>query len=463
MPIKEQPRQIPQNPGIYFFKLGRKILYIGKAGNLRARISSYFLKNNKTAKTLALLKEADGISWDVLSSETEALIRESELIKKQRPKYNILMRDDKQYFYVGFTKEKFPKILISHQPRNFQTQVSWLGPFTEGSALKSVLKTLRRVFPYCTCLRPHKNLCLNARIGRCFGYCCVENTEKLSEDTASVFHYKKNISSIKKILSGKNKTLVKELTKKMEALSDKKEYEEAAKVRNQIAALERIFAHKEAIKRDLPSENIKAIQALESILKISGVERIEAYDIANIHGRFAYGSMSVWENSALNKNEYRLFKIRSLDTSNDPAMIREVLSRRFNHSEWKFPQVVIIDGGRGQLFAALKFKNSFLKQGLPHSNFFALNPPRRFGGSDASQKLEHSQPFFNVCFVALTKNPKHVGDHIFIENFAKPIPLSNLTESLRNLILHLDAEAHRFAIRHYRNLHRKFLIKNNGN
>src|SRR3989344_1518847 len=149
---KSQPGQIPQNPGVYFFKSASgKILYIGKAANLRARIRSYFGKSAKPP--LGGLAAKLNLSWEVLGSETEALIREAELIKKYRPKYNVLMRDDKQYFYVGFTKNKFSKIFITHQ-RN--REANYIGPFTEGGVLRNVLKTLRRAFPYCICLKPHK-------------------------------------------------------------------------------------------------------------------------------------------------------------------------------------------------------------------------------------------------------------------------------------------------------------------
>ena len=135
---------------------------------------------------LALLTRKSDIEWWIephggmrvpgILYATEALIRESELIKKHRPKYNVLMRDDKNYFYVGFTREKYPKIFITHQPQTKDYKlktINYVGPFTDGGALRSVLKTLRRVFPYCTCTKPHKTPCLNSRIGRCLGVCCT--------------------------------------------------------------------------------------------------------------------------------------------------------------------------------------------------------------------------------------------------------------------------------------------------
>src|SRR3989344_2871609 len=202
MAVKMQ-QKIPSDPGVYFFRnKSGKILYVGKANNLKARLSSYFQKNQKSLKTKSLLNEASSISWNILNSETEALIKESELIKKYQPKYNVLMRDDKQYFFVAITKETYPRIFLTHQPtKNYKlSTIDYIGPFTDGAALKSVLKLLRRIFPYCTCKNTHKNLCLNARIGRCLGYCCI--TER--QDITKKIQYSKNISSIKKILSGKN-------------------------------------------------------------------------------------------------------------------------------------------------------------------------------------------------------------------------------------------------------------------
>ncbi|OGF48971.1 hypothetical protein A3G55_00850 [Candidatus Giovannonibacteria bacterium RIFCSPLOWO2_12_FULL_44_25] len=441
--------RIPQNPGVYFFRSASqrsagKILYIGKAANLRARLNFYLrLQKEAPPKLTALLKEASEINWEILGSEAEALIREAELIKKYRPKYNVLMRDDKQYFYVGFSKEKFPKIFVTHQPqqtKNYKlSTTNYVGPFTEGGALRSVLKTLRHAFPYCTCKKPHKRLCFNARIGRCLGFCCIAVPRKKSPSSKSDFkspkksdffpsdfedgaaNYRKNISAIKQILSGKNQSLLRELKKEMHKLSDSRKYEEAGKIRDQIMALEKIFAHRGVIKQDLPTEFGKAVRALESILGVSGINRIESYDIANIHGRFAYGSMAVFADGKIQKSEYRLFKIKSIRSSNDPAMLREVIFRRLRRREWPYPQVIIVDGGRAQLGAAL-----------------AVKPPSKI--------------------IALTKNRKHVGDHIFIQNRREPIPLGNIPEPLKNLILMLDSEAHRFAISHYRKLHRKRLL-----
>ncbi|MEK7502982.1 MAG: GIY-YIG nuclease family protein [Patescibacteria group bacterium] len=434
MPVKMQ-QKAPQSPGVYFFRNSKgKILYVGKANNLKARLNSYFQKNQASLKTKSLLKEASAVSWEILNSETEALIKESELIKKHSPKYNVLMRDDKQYFFAAFTKEEYPRIYLTHQTPNGP---DYIGPFTDGGAIKSVLKLLRRAFPYCTCKRVHKNLCLNARIGKCLGFCCLTSSQTLllrkekgmisSPPSPSPYEgegerggevYKSNISSIKKILTGKNKSLLKTLKKEMKKLSSAQKYEEAGKIRNQIRALEKVFAHKEIVSKDNIAESQKALRHFESILKIENIKRIEAYDIANIQGKYAYGSMVVFIDGAPAKDLYRIFKIKTVTGANDVAMLKEIISRRLSHKEWPLPEVILVDGGKQQLNAVR-------------------------GGE--------------VKIIALTKNKKHIGDHIYISDKKDPMPLNAIPSPLRNLLLNLDSEAHRFAIKHYRKSHRKTL------
>jgi excinuclease ABC subunit C len=407
---------IPHKPGVYFFQNSLdKILYVGKAVNLNGRLGYYLRDGDQPAKIKQLLKEANSISWEIFGSEAEALIKEAEYIKKHHPKFNVLMRDDKQYLYVGLTKEKYPKVFITHQPAT--KKANYIGPFTESGILKSVLKSVRKNFPYCTCKTPHQTACLNAKLGKCPGYCCIINKD-LSEYKKN---YRKNIDSIKKILTGKNKSLAKKLKKEMQKLSKRRNYEEAGKIRDRISSLEKIFAHRHIVKRDQPSDTAKSLRALKNILNAKETSRIEAYDIANIQGKFAYGSMVVFSDGEPQKNEYRLFKIKTVENSNDPAMIKEVLERRLNHKEWPMPNIILIDGGRAQL-------------------------------NTVYRALHHK---LSAKVIALTKNNKHKGDHIYLEKKLLPILLDSLPMHLKNLILRLDSEAHRFAIKNYRKLHRK--------
>src|SRR3989344_3643671 len=405
--------KIPKKSGVYFFKnKKREILYIGKAADLRNRLRFYFSKGVKDARILGMLKNATGVSWQKTDSEIEALILESQLIKKHRPAFNILMRDDKQYFYVSFTKEVFPKVLISHQQKD-------IGPFTDGGALKTTLKFLRRIFPYCTCKEKHNNYCLNYHLGNCSGFCCLKSDKSQAEDKKN---YHNNIKSIKNILSGKRSLLAKKLESEMEQAAKNDEFIKAISLRNKIKQLKWVFENAKIISKspeDCPPE------ALEQIPR-----RIEAYDISNIQSANAVGSMAVFTNGQPDKNQYRKFKIRRILSSEalregfgDTNMLREVLSRRFKHKEWPLPDLVMVDGGKAQLNAA-----------------FSAVPKQ-------------------IPIIALTKNEKHQASHIFILKKPKPLSLNFLTSDVRKLILEINNEAHRFAISYYRKAHRKNLTK----
>src|SRR5258708_32342760 len=207
--LKKHIAKTPDTPGIYRFQnLLRQDIYIGKAASLKKRLNSYCKATDPRIRTM--IAAAHHIAHIETESDIEALILESQLIKQKRPKFNIALRDDKQYFYVGFTRDEFPRIFLTHQPqlaksaatRLFGTVAErgssprsgdeetdgtgfkglgkrvWVaadfaGPFTDGAALKATLKFLRNIFPYCTCTQKHHNFCLNYHIGKCVGYCCL--------------------------------------------------------------------------------------------------------------------------------------------------------------------------------------------------------------------------------------------------------------------------------------------------
>ncbi len=421
MAMNMQSADIPQTPGIYFFKNKRReVIYVGKAINLRARLRSYFLDTGRAPKTIALMKEAASLDWKLCESETDALIQEAEYIKKHHPKYNILMRDDKQYGYVIFTKELFSRMIITHQPSRYEKGAVLkadhiVGPFTEIGGLRTILKMLRRAFPYCTCKSPHAGRCLNAKIGRCFGFCCEKEKPHSKNDLAS---YKKNISSIRRILEGKNTSIARALEKDMKTLSKKHCYEEAARVRDQIFALKKIFEHRPTIRREVRVDRIKALHALEHIVGIGAIQRIEAYDISNIQGEHAYGSMVVFIDGMPATDEYRIFKIKTVPGSDDPRMMFETITRRLNHPEWSYPEVMVIDGGPTQLTAALS-------------------------------AWSQSEKAPNLKIVSLAKRE----EELYLSPRQKPISLKSSSESLFQMLTHIRNEAHRFGIKHYRKAH----------
>ncbi len=429
--LKKSVSLAPSVPGIYTFSAkggsasgGKEILYIGKAANLKSRLRSYLRTND--ARIQKMLSVAEKIEFKKTDSDIEALILESQLIKDFRPQFNIMLRDDKQYFYVGFSHstssgqaEKFPKLFLTHQPQGFAGEA--IGPFTDGATLKSTLKFLRRIFPYCTCKKPHNNFCLNYHIGKCVGFCCLK---KPTTNNLQLTTYKKNITAIKEILNGKRLSLVKKLEKEMEQLAKKSELEKAIELRNKISNLKRIFENARVIQTYDTSKHHK-LSLLSDLKKVLGLRkiptRIEGYDISNIQGTNATGSMVVFEDGVPNKSQYRKFKIRSKRTPDDTFMLSEMLQRRFNHPEWQFPDLILIDGGKGQLNTAREIIKLSGKK----------NP-----------------------IISVAKGRYE----IFSTTLEKPVSMANLPSNVRNLIKNIDAEAHRFAINYYRKLHKRTLL-----
>lgn len=410
--LKKFVSSAPSVPGIYTFKEGSRKLYIGKAANLKARLRSYLKTTDP--RILKMLSVADNVEFHATDSDIEALILESQFIKDFRPQFNIVMRDDKQYFYVGFTENTFPRLFLTHQPQSFDAE--FIGPFTDGAVLKSTLKFLRKILPYCTCKNPHNNFCLNYHIGRCIGFCCLK---KPTTNNLQLMTYRKNIKAVKDILSGKRKSLIKNLTKEMSSAAKKEDFETAIGIRGKIEGLERIFENARVIKDSRPQEN--ALKELARILKLKKPPfRIEGYDISNIQGTNATGSMVVFEDGIPNKNQYRKFKIRSKRTPDDTLMLSEMLQRRFNHPEWRLPDLVLIDGGKGQLNAARAVISSK----------------------------------FQIPIIALAKGRYE----IFSTTLGKPKGMASLPPNVRNLIKSIDAEAHRFAIGYYQKLHTRRLL-----
>ncbi len=432
---------IPKRCGVYLFRDQRgRILYIGKAANLKNRLKSYFDKSPKNPRLQKMLEAVKRIDWQETDSEIEALILESRLIKKSRPLFNIMLRDGKQYFFVGFTKEDFPKLVITHQPlkkftvcsdqftenkklptnqlktEHWLLSTNFIGPFTDGTALRITLKLLRRIFPYCTCKQKHNNYCLNYHIGNCLGYCCLKKEASAKE----INSYRKNIEAIKEMLNGRKTSLIKKMEKDMAAAAKKKDFERAIRLRDQLKKIKGIFENSKII-RELELKNKESARGLDALKKTLNLpalpRRIEGYDVSNIQGEFATGAMAVFIDGKPDKNEYRKFKIRTTGEPNDVAMLKEVLARRFNHPEWQYPDLILIDGGKGQLSAA----KAVIQDEIP--------------------------------IIALTKNEKHIGDHVLSTTRKTVIKIKKLPPAVRNLILQIDAEAHRFAINYYRKLH----------
>lgn len=443
------------NTGVYLFWQEKEIMYIGKAINIKDRVKNHF--QQPSYRDNLFVEKVEKISFIETNSEIEALILEAHLIKKYQPKFNVVWKDGKNYFYVAIakTRDRISYIFITHQPSksNVKSQLSnvvYIGPFVEGNALKKTLKFLRRVFPYYTTAKHPNNKCTWCHLDLCPG------------PDPDLIGYKKNIQKLVLILKGKRKSVLGTLKKEMKTCSYSREYEQAAKIRNQLLALERVMEHTHVIEN---SSNITTSrylikdgrpllnsssqwsltqQILQKLLDMKNtISRIECYDISNIQGKNATGSMVVFTNGAPDKSQYKKFKVKMKNEPNDIAMLKEVLTRRFSHPEWKLPEVILIDGGIAQLNIGIRTKNEIAKK--IHSVKSATQSVAV--SSEAGQ-------FDRVKVISIAKGRQE----LFIEDRKKPIPLKSLPQDIYNLIKHLDDEAHRFAITYHKKLRKKSLL-----
>jgi len=441
--LKRIVKFLPKSSGVYEFRDKKgKILYIGKATSLKDRVGSYFRGFKGLTLAAAKVKpwnsrianmvsEITDIKIHKTDSVLEALILESNLIKKRQPKYNVEGKDDKSFAYVVITREKFPRVLVvretdlikfsilkfhqssafpfrlqssrnSSKPSFFKT----FGPYTSKKQLEIALKLIRKIFPYHSAKQISRNCCFEYQIGLCPG----PYAGAISKND-----YLKNIHGIKMILQGRKKKLLTELEKQMREYSHRNEFEKAAESRNRIFALKHI--------RDV------ALITCDEKFKIQNskfkIPRIEAYDISNIGGDFATGAMVVFAGNVSDKSQYRKFEIRTVAGIDDIGMMREMLRRRFQNN-WPLPDLIFVDGGKG------------------HLNM-AQNVVAEFG--------------HNIPVVGVAKGPtRKISNFKFqISNqfqMPKDQKLKNIIDN-KLLVANIMGEAHRFAISYHKNLRRK--------
>ncbi len=374
---EEQTRMYPHKPGVYIFKNANKdVIYVGKAVDLKSRISSYFSKNRQGLKTTKLVKEIKFVETIIVESELEALILEANLIKKYLPVFNVRLTDDKDYLYIKVTKEDFPKIITARKQdlpagrQGIKDAHKYFGPFPSSTTVKKTLRSLRKIFPWCS-NPPKSNLqsrfvnsiptrgwkarpCFYYHLRLCPGACVGQINSK---------DYKKIINRFVKFMEGKKWELQDELNAEMNKKSKNLEFEEALGLKrvidgiNYVTSSNKVEGYLEN-PNFLELQNQRSLEELKEILNLKDLPlRIEAYDISNIQGKNATGSLVVLTNGEIDKTQYRRFKIHVLDRPNDYAMHQEMMQRRLAHLEWPLPQLIIIDGGRGQVRVAEKQLN----------------------------------------------------------------------------------------------------------
>lgn len=425
-PPRDKVREFPDSPGIYLMKDEQgRVIYIGKAKNLRSRAGSYF---NQTAaldrRTADLVKQITDIDFLVADSEVDALLLEARLIKDIQPKFNIDLKDDKSFPYLQITThEDFPRVEFTREPAD--RGVKLYGPFANAKALRGAIQILQRVFQFRTCTldieaddpkwqwyRP----CLLFNIQQCTAPC---NLRISKED------YRKDIARLRQFLDGKKESLLSEMKSEMAEASAALEFERAARLRDEIHALETLNLRGDLETHEQPEvffiDPKKGLAGLKKVLKLAEPPRaIEGIDIAHLAGEETVASLVTFLDGIPFKPGYRRFRIKAVPGIDDFGSIKEVITRRFrseHDDQWHRPDLVLIDGGKGQLSAALA---GFRELGIA--------PPALLG---------------------LAKRE----EEIFLPDQSAPLRLSRHSAALR-LLQSVRDEAHRFA-RHYHHLLRK--------
>lgn len=330
MERKRLPK-LPDGPGVYIFKKGSKTLYVGRATSLRDRVRSYFgddLIATRGPILVDMVTLATSVDYIETDSVLEAIILEANLIKKYQPKYNTIEKDNKTFNYVVVTKEVFPRIITVRERElevaDYEVDKKF-GPFPNGSAIREGLKILRKIFPF-------QDDSSSKRSQEVF-YRQLGLAPDLSKEEARI-EYKKNINNLILFFEAKKHKLLKVLEKEMKGLARKREFEKASVVRNKIKALSHIH-------------DVSLIK-YDELLKKDRTFRIEAYDISHISGSNMVGVMTVVTNGVTDNKEYRKFRIRGYDSSNDVGALTEVMKRRLGHPEWVYPNLVVVDGSTAQ-------------------------------------------------------------------------------------------------------------------
>jgi len=425
--LKEKARQLPKEPGVYLFKDKKGVvLYIGKAKSLRHRVLSYFQKNLPDPKIEKMIAQAVDVEIVGTDSEVDALLAESRLIKDIQPKYNRSLKDDKTHPFLQITRDDFPKVSITREPAK---SCKLYGPFVDATGLKNSLNILQRVFMFRTCnldisvdddKRRFQRPCLLYFIKMCSGPC---------SDRISKRDYYFSIKQFERFLRGQTKMVFSALERRMLAESRARHYEEAAKIRD------RIFALRSLDKRSRFTDNLvldalaidpaQGARKVGEILGLAGPARtIEGIDVATIQGKDSVASLVYFIDGKPFKTNYRRYKIKWVEGMDDYAMIREVVTRRYTRIREEGaapPDVLLIDGGRGQLNAALE----------------ALNGLGVWPG----------------VVIALAKRE----ELIYIKDHKEPLRLASRSLALR-LLQYVRDEAHRFAS-HYHHILRSRTVK----
>ncbi len=423
-------REFPQTPGLYLMKdSAGRVIYVGKAKNLRARAGSYFLKAAaEDRRTADMVREIADIDCLECESEVDALLAEARLIKDVQPKYNQDLKDDKSFPYLEITtREDFPRVEFTRTPHERGTKL--YGPFASAGSLRGAMQVLQKIFKFRTCsldidendekwrwFRP----CLLASIDQCTAPCNL----RISKE-----EYRKDIHRLRMFLEGNKRKLLAEMREEMRAAAAALRFEQAARLRDEIQMLETLDERGELDTHVQPEvfyvDPKKGLAGLQKALKLAAMPRtIEGVDIAHLGGGETVASLVQFIDGLPFKPHYRRFKIRDVRGVDDFASIREVIARRFQRLQDEsqlFPDLLLIDGGKGQLSSALT----------------------------AFRELDISPP----PVISLAKRE----EEIYRMGETEPLKLSRHSFALR-LLQYVRDEAHRFAQHYHHILRRKSML-----
>lgn len=348
--LSQKLKELPSLPGVYFHKDKEgNIIYIGKAASLRNRVRQYFqASRRKDPKTDALVAEIFDTDWITVDTELDALFVEAEMVRRYLPRYNILLRDDKSSIYVRISyNSNHPAVTFTHRP--LDDDAKYFGPYFNGFEVKRALKHLRRVFPYSTHVGAIPGrACLQYQIGLCPG---------IEENKTSLIEYRSNLRQLMRYLMGERSKILDKMERDMSRLAKQQDFEKATEIRNQYYSLKALS--KQIVFSDTEYMDISKDRGLSGLADLLGLEkapyRIEGYDISHMQGTDNVASMVVFTNGLPDKAAYRKFKMR-LPGNNDFGHMEEVIRRRCspkNRQDWGLPDLFLIDGGKGQVAAAI--------------------------------------------------------------------------------------------------------------
>jgi excinuclease ABC subunit C len=427
----------PKVPGVYiFWKNAKTPNYIGKAINLKNRLNSYF-NVGLDPKTFNMVTSSVGISYIKVENELEALLLEAYLIRKYQPKYNIQAKDDKHPLYISITKEIYPRVTTARKmDEKVNSKDTFFGPFPSSKNVYSVLKMLRKVFPYSdhklgskACFYNHIGLC-----NPCPSLIEKEGDEMIKKDLTK--KYKENIKMIKSILSGNSSQVLKTLIKEMEKASKNQEFENAINLRKRIEGLKYItqpivspkfFSDNPNLLEDIRQKELRKLgHILSKYFEIKSLNRIECFDVSHLSGKSPSASMVTFVEGEPDKSFYRRFKIRQIKGNDDISSMKEIAQRRMNNiAKWGSPNLIIVDGGKAQ---AKAFKELFDELNIP-----VIGLEKRY----------------ETLVIPVIKKGKIYFEKEKMEN-----------GSAKNLMQRIRNEAHRFAVKYHHKLFKNSLLTN---